>query len=62
MNSNEVLGSVRDEANLVGGIGVSIFVFVLILKLKTGTHNRGLGPDTCFLGSHMLVKVDLTVG
>jgi hypothetical protein len=41
---------------------VSILVFELILKLKTSTHNRGLGPDTCFLGSLMLVKVDLTVG
>jgi hypothetical protein len=41
---------------------VSILVFELILKLKTGTHNRGLGPDTCFLGSLMLVKVDFTVG
>jgi hypothetical protein len=41
---------------------VSIFVFVLILKLKCGTHERGLGPDTCFLGSHMLVKVVMTMG
>jgi hypothetical protein len=36
--------------------------FVLILKLKSGNHNRGLGPDTCILGSHILVKVDLNVG
>jgi hypothetical protein len=41
---------------------VSILVFELILKFKCGTHYRGLGPDTCILGSHMLVKVDLTVG
>jgi hypothetical protein len=41
---------------------VSILVFELILKLKSGNHNRGLGPDTCFVGSHMLVKVDLNVG
>jgi ABC-type cobalamin transport system permease subunit len=41
---------------------VSILVFELILKLKTCTHNRGLGPNTCFLGSLMLVKVDLNVG
>jgi hypothetical protein len=41
---------------------VSILVFELILKLKTGTHNRGLSPDTCILGSHILVKVDVTVG
>jgi hypothetical protein len=41
---------------------VSKIDFVLILKFKCGTHNRGLGPDTCFLGSHMLVKIDLTVG
>jgi hypothetical protein len=38
------------------------FDFLLILKFKTGTHNRGLGPDTCIMGSHMLVKVDFTVG
>jgi hypothetical protein len=38
------------------------FDFVLIQKFKCGTHNRGLGPDTCILGSHILVKVDFTVG
>jgi hypothetical protein len=36
--------------------------FVLILKLKFGNHNRGLSPDTCIMGSHILVKVDLNVG
>jgi hypothetical protein len=41
---------------------VFILVFKLILKFKCGTHYRGLGPDTCFMGSHMLVKVDLNVG
>jgi hypothetical protein len=41
---------------------VSILVFELILKFKCGTHYKGLGPDTCILGSHILVKVDLTVG
>jgi hypothetical protein len=41
---------------------VSNFDFVLILKFKCGTPSRGLGPDTCFLGSLMLVKVDFTVG
>jgi hypothetical protein len=40
---------------------VSILVFKLILKFKCGTRYRGLGPDTCILGSHILVKVDLTV-
>jgi hypothetical protein len=40
---------------------VSILVFKLILKFKCGTHYRGLGPDTCILGSHMLVKDDFTV-
>jgi hypothetical protein len=40
---------------------VFILVFELILKLKTGTHNRGLGPDTCFLGFHMLVNVVMAV-
>jgi hypothetical protein len=38
------------------------FDFVLILKFKCGTHYMGLGPDTSFVGSHMLVKVDLSVG
>jgi hypothetical protein len=41
---------------------VSISVFVLILKFKCGTHYRGLGPDTCIMGCHKLVKVDFTVG
>jgi len=41
---------------------VSISVFVLILKFKSCTHYRGLGPDTCIMGCHMLVKVDLNVG
>jgi hypothetical protein len=41
---------------------VSGLNFVLILKLKCGTHIRCIGPDTCFLGSHMLVQFDLTVG
>jgi hypothetical protein len=41
---------------------VSILVFELILKFKCATHYKGLGPDTCILGSHILVKVDLTVG
>jgi hypothetical protein len=40
---------------------VSILVFELILKFKCGTHYKGLGPDTCFLGSLMLVKVVMTV-
>jgi hypothetical protein len=40
---------------------VSISVFVLILKFKCCTHYMGLGPDTCILGSHMLVKVVMTV-
>jgi hypothetical protein len=40
---------------------VSILVFELILKFKCGTHYKGLGPDICILGSHILVKVDLTV-
>jgi hypothetical protein len=38
------------------------FDFVLILKFKCGTHYRGLGPDTCILGSHIFVKVHLNVG
>ena len=38
------------------------FDFVLIQKFKCGTHYMGLGPDTCIMGSHMLVKVDLNVG
>jgi hypothetical protein len=41
---------------------VSILVFELILKFKCGTHYKGLGPDTCILDSHILVKVDLTMG
>jgi hypothetical protein len=41
---------------------VFILVFKLILKFKCGTHYRGLGPDTCILGSHILVEVDFTVG
>jgi hypothetical protein len=41
---------------------VSILFFDLILKFKCGTRYRGLGPDTCILGSHKLVKVDLNVG
>ena len=41
---------------------MSILVFELILKFKCGTHYMGLGPDTWFLGSHMLVKLDLNVG
>jgi hypothetical protein len=40
---------------------VLILVFELILKFKCGTHYKGLGPDTCFGGSHMLVKVVMTV-
>jgi hypothetical protein len=39
-----------------------MFDFKLILKLKCGTHNRGLGPDTCFLGSQRLVKSDMNMG
>jgi hypothetical protein len=39
-----------------------MFDFKLILELKCGTHNRGLGPDTCFLGSHMLVKFVMIEG
>jgi hypothetical protein len=39
-----------------------MFDFKLILILKCGIHNRGLGPDTCFLGSHMLVKSVMTEG
>ena len=38
------------------------FDFVLILNFKCGTRYRGLDPDTCILGSHILVDVDLTVG
>jgi hypothetical protein len=41
---------------------VSGLNFVLILKLKCGTHKNGVGPDTCFIGSHMLVQFDMTVG
>ena len=41
---------------------MSISVFKLIPKFKCGTRYRGLGPDTCILGSHMLVKLDLNVG
>jgi hypothetical protein len=41
---------------------VSMFDFKLILILSCGTLNRGLGPDTCFLGSHMLVKFVMTEG
>jgi hypothetical protein len=41
---------------------VSILVFKLIQKFKCGTHYMGLGPDTCIMGSHILVKVDLNVG
>jgi hypothetical protein len=40
---------------------VSILFFDLILNFKCGTRYRGLGPDTFFLGSHMLVKVVMTV-
>jgi hypothetical protein len=43
------------------GVGVSMFDFKLILILSCGTHERGLGPDTCFLGSHILVKFVMTV-
>jgi len=38
-----------------------MFDFKLILILSCGTHERGLGPDTCFLGSHILVKFVMTV-
>jgi hypothetical protein len=37
------------------------FDFVLILKFKCGTPCSGLGLDTCFLGSHMLVNVVMAV-
>jgi hypothetical protein len=40
---------------------VFILVFEIILKFKCGTHYMGLDPDTCILGSHMLVKVVMTV-
>jgi hypothetical protein len=39
-----------------------MFDFWSILKLKCGIHKRDLGPDTCFLGSHLLLKFAMTVG
>jgi hypothetical protein len=41
---------------------VYIFDIWLFLKLKCGIHKWGLGPDTCFMGSHLVLKYVLTGG